>query len=492
MPPGKDNPGFSRPALVTIILLAALLGGVSGFLPPLISLGIIAGLAVIWIVFAGQVGGGLFIPVFIFVLYGNLLKYITGARHSLILIDLLIILLFLKLVFHYCLRRKFPVKAPVIEFSLLVFFGISLVQIFNPNIPSLPAGMEGFRKTTFYMIGVFIGIGYVKSLRQLKVVITVFIWACVPIILYGLKQSYSLSAFDLKMVDLNWASIWTHQIYGWNRPIGIFSGPFHYAMICIIVLLCCLYIFMETRKKLYLAVIVLPALGVLLAMTRINLVALFAASGLFLCLWFVFNHGVNKRKAIGYGIIVILLTVSTVWIAAVRLPALSRTLESLRGIRQDSRFLMRFEQWEKIYFAIREQPVIGYGMGSAGDALENIYEFPVHLTSHNLGLLILIETGIPGLFFYSLFVVGWLLLAFQGIRGPDPELRNISILIVSIFSVTLINGITGSAVGAFPINYITWLFMGALVKLLRQQSNPKMAVIPESQIGGPIHPPSYE
>lgn len=483
MPPGKDNPGLSRPALVTTILIAALLGGVSGFLPPLISMGIIAGLIFIWIVFAGQVSGGLFIPVFIFVLYGNLLKYIIEARHSLILIDLLIILLFLKLVFHYCLRRKFPVIAPVIEFSLLAFIGISLVQIFNPNVPSLPAGMEGFRKTTFYMIGVFVGIGYVKSLGQLKTVITVFVWACVPIILYGIKQAYSLSAFDLKMVDLNWASIWTHQIYGWNRPIGIFSGPFHYAMICIIVLLCCLYIFMETRKKLYLAAIVLPALGVLLAMTRINLVALFAASGLFLFLWFVFNHGVNKRRAIGYGTIVILLTVITVWVAAVRLPALSRAIESLWGIQEDSRFLMRIEQWDKINDAILEQPLIGYGMGSAGDALENIYDFPVHFTSHNLLLKILIETGVPGLTFYLIFIVGWLLVAFQGIRGPDQELRNISILIVSIFSVIVINGITGSAVEAFPINYFTWLFMGALVKLQRQQSNAKIAIIPDSRPG---------
>jgi len=450
---------------IVIFSVIAVLGAVSCFLPPIVNLGIIAAIIVVLAIFVRPVESPIFFALFVVILYGNLFKYLTGSRHTLLLVDLITLLLFLKIVFFYCIRKNFPIYNPLVEFSLIAFLGISLLQILNLNVPGIEAGLEGFRKTSFYMIGFFIGLDYVRDKMQLKKMVSIFTWLCLPIIAYGIKQAFIMSAFDLKMVGLNWASVWTYRIYGWNRPIGIFSGPFHYAMLCIIIVLCLIYLYLESKKIGYILLIPLPLLGSLLAMTRTNIIALVGSMLIFFFLYFIYQRGISRRKIFSYGLLLFLVTALVVGITAGHLQPVSRAIGSLSRLSENTRFLNRVKVWEEMLENIPRHPITAYGMGSAGDTLEHIYDFPIHFTSHNLILKIVFETGLPGLFFYCLFFGGWLAVAYRGLHFKNIEFKNLSILIISIVSVILFNGLVGSAVEAFPINFIVWFAMGTYVKI---------------------------
>lgn len=460
-----QDAGLGRRATFIILIFLTLVSGISCLVPPLVTVGIIAGVTGVYVIFACSLQNKILLILFSFILYSNLIKYLTGVRYSLLIVDFLILLIFVKVVFQQCVLRQFPVFSPLVEFSLLAFLGVSILELFNPNVPSLLAGLEGLRKTSFYMIGFFIGLELIKEKLQLRKVIVVFTAISIPIIIYGIKQAFIMSAFDKRMAGLNWGEVWTYKIYGWNRPIGIFSGPFHYAMLCIIIILCCLYLFLETRKTRYIIFIPLPIVGTLLSMTRTNLVAMVGSLIFFFFLYLIYSKGIRKRKIFAYSFLFLFLAALIIWFAASRLQPLSTSIASLAHIKRDTRFLNRVKTWEEILKAIPRQPVVAYGMGSAGDTLEKIYNFPVHFTSHNLFLKIVIETGVVGLLFYCAFFVGWFALAYRCLQSRDARFKNLSIFIMSAVSVILINGLVGSAVEAFPINFIVWFFMGALVKI---------------------------
>jgi len=460
----QKNLFLNRNTLICFSVLVAV-GVISCFLLPIVNIGLIAGILLMTIIFSRPFRYPPVLPLFIIILYGNLLKYLTGNRYVLMGIDLFILLLFLKIYIEACIKRKLPIYSLIIESSLLIFLGISLLQLFNPNVPVFTAGLEGFRKTSFYMIGVFIGLHYIRTTEQFQKAIKIFTWFSLPIILYGIKQAFHMSLFDQRMVDLNWSNIWTYTIYGWNRPIGLFSGPFHYAMLCILIVLCFIYLFLETQKRYYIFLIPLPVMGSLLAMSRTNLVALVGSVVVFMFLYLAYGKGYSKKKLFKYSAMFILLVAIVIVISASNLKPLSRSITSLVALKEDRRFLNRIEGWQGIIQAVQKQPIRGYGMGSAGDTLQYIYDFPLHYTSHNLALKILMETGIPGLFFYCVFFFGWLGIAYRALHFREIRIQNLSALSISMVGVILINGMVGSAIEAFPISFIIWFFMGAFIRI---------------------------
>ena len=90
-------------------------------------------------------------------LFAPLFKPLTGIRELMLLPDVILYALALR-----CLLRgpRRTLTSPAL-FAILcfgVFYLIATLQIFNPNVPSLTAGLEGFRKTAWTSVAFFLAV----------------------------------------------------------------------------------------------------------------------------------------------------------------------------------------------------------------------------------------------------------------------------------------------------------------------------------------------
>lgn len=395
--------------------------------------------------------------------YINIMKPLTGIRWWPILIDIVLFLLITVGLFliNLLVRKEYVLLFSRTELFLVIFIIISFIEIFNSNVPSLGAGLEGFRKTTYQMAGFFLGVYFIKNIGQAEKIIKYLYYFSIPILLYGIKQFFYFSSFDQKIIDANLAGYWTYHIAGRVRALSIFSGPFHFGMFSCMMVLLSLYYYMKRGKYSYLILFLISVFGVFSSMTRTNIVALFVS-----CLFFLFFIKAEKQKFFKVINIMLVLLVFILIIMLFNgfLP-ISRVIGSFSNISGDQRFLNRFPGYKEMIGAFAKHPITGYGMGSAGDTLGKLYDWKVRFTSHNLLFKILIETGVVGLVVYLLFFLAWFKKAFSLVKSNNIFVNDISVLAISIVSVLLVNGIVGSAVEAYPINLYVWFFMGVLVRI---------------------------
>lgn len=400
--------------------------------------------------------------VLILATYINLVKPILQTRYAPLVVDSIVAFLIVRIIANKAVsKRDSPTLSPGIELSLILFFIISLIQIFNPNVPTLQAGLEGFRKTTFQMLGIFLGIYYIKNHLEIEKIFKYICYVSIPILVYGIKQFFFFSSFDQKIVESNFAEWHVFTILGESRAISIFSGPFHFGMFSCAIALIALYFYLKENRILFLVLCLVSVTCVFLSLTRTNIVALIV-SGLFF-LWFVKPE--KRRLLMKVNIVFALLIAGSVLLSFQKFSIVSDVLGSFANLGEDQRFLNRFEGYREIQRAFFKNPIIGYGMGSAGDTLGEIYDWNVHITSHNLALKILMETGIIGLAVYIYFFLAWFRKALDLLRKKRGHTNNLSVLITSIVLVVLVNGVVGSAIEAYPVNLYVWFFMGALVKV---------------------------
>lgn len=175
----------------------------------------------------------------------------------------------------------------------------------------------------------------------------------------------------------------------------------------------------------------------------------------------------KPRKQIITRKFLVILTIAfvTVVIILFNFSFVASIFNSILNVTDDTRFLNRFSGYKKILEAFLKKPIIGYGMGSAGDTLHKVYNWEFHVTSHNMFLKVLIETGLIGIIIYMIFFFMWFKRAFNLLKYKNNWVRNLSVLIISIVIVLLMNGLTSSAVEAYPINLYIWFFMGMLIKV---------------------------
>src|SRR3989442_9069398 len=143
---------------------------------------------------------------FLAALYSTGLKYLLHNRYALLLPDIAFTSLLLLLAGREVLDRR-PIRRDNVPFliSICAYLGIGVLQIANPNVPSFLAGLEGFRKTCLYISPALIGLYLGWSPRTATRFIRILAIAAVPLCLYGIKQVFSPSAFDLQIPEQNTA-----------------------------------------------------------------------------------------------------------------------------------------------------------------------------------------------------------------------------------------------------------------------------------------------
>ena len=395
--------------------------------------------------------------------YINILKPLTGIRWWPFIVDILLTLTILTYLFgtKIIIENKPLFSFLKIELVLFLFFFISLFQIFNNNVPTFFAGLEGFRKTTFQMLGFFLGIYFIYDYIQLEKILRCVYFLLIPVLLYGIKQFFYFSSFDYKILDMTLASYYTSHILGRVRASSIFPGPFHFGMFACLMCLLSLYFFLNKRKIIYLIIFYISVLGVFFSGTRVNIIALIIAT-----LFFLWLSKPEKQKISGKLLIILTVALFVIIVILFNFSYVGGIFSSILKMTDDARFLNRFDGYRRMLEAFVKNPIIGYGMGSAGDTLGNIYNWEFHVTSHNMFLKVLTETGLIGIIIYIGFFFMWFKRAFNLVKQDGNNyIKNFSVLVISIVIILLVNGLTGSAIEAYPINLYVWFFMGALIKI---------------------------
>jgi hypothetical protein len=410
----------------------------------------------------------------------SILKAVTGSRFAPLAFDLGLLLACGLHLLDGLVQGK--LRFGKLDMLLLVLWGLAFVQLFNPNVPSMQAGIEGFRKFIFMSIAFYMS-RHLLQIRDFRLLVKGMILFAIPVTLYGIKQFFVMWPIDYRMIALSTSSSITFLMGGWIRPFSTMSGPFQlgsYLMILLLLILALLKgkIRHPTLRLLLIGLFMLQIILLLMTRTKGNWGGFIVGV---IVLFVLQSH--NPVRALvrlgGFALIggaIIFLVFSLT--SGSTFTVLDDAFFAITHPLQAPTFIFRMDLWqETIIPAIQRQLFWGYGTSSAGEGLSNLYEGTRsrYFFSHNLYFKILLEMGILGLAMF-LWIVGESL--WKGLRqlykptniNPDATiLLQWSVACVVAF---LVSGFVIPNLDAYPPNYYFWLLLGLLsnAATLRTQS----------------------
>lgn len=410
--------------------------------------------------------------VLIAAIFVPLLKPLTGVRELMLVPDVILYIVICVSIFGI-LKIKLDGLAWIGLGCFAFFFCLAGIAVFHSNVPSIAVGLEGFRKTAFASVAFLIAFLHFRSAKDLDFLVRGFLIAGSIAALYGIKQALWWTDFDTAIVESNAAGHWT--AYGWGRyrSVGFFSGPFHLGILGV-QLVCVARVFgtgWGTRPgisaRLGSLAWIANALGagaVVVSQTRTNYVILAVLAPLFFLFTFRSYRELFYLQLFGTAAIF----AAIIWIASGGESASATILRTIADPLSDDRFLRRFDAMGEIWAAIRLHPFVGYGMGSAGDALGASFP-PTHtyFTSHNLALKLLLEIGVFGLIAFAGIILAWLgrMGSSRTNHFRDPAAWRFQLLLAAWIAPVLLNGALGSAIEAYPMNLYFWFALGAALTI---------------------------
>lgn len=154
---------------------------------------------------------------------------------------------------------------------------------------------------------------------------------------------------------------------------------------------------------------------------------------------------------------------------------LARSLQTRASVftdfQQDDTAFWRFTLWQRATEEIREQPVLGVGLGRHFQLADP--EGDIITTSpHNEYITLAFHTGITGLVFYTLFLINLLLLLRARLlrKGPASE-RAIVFTTLLIIAVVSLFYIAYTA----ETDFLTWLYIGLGVAVVTNKSEAQLS-----------------
>jgi O-antigen ligase len=335
--------------------------------------------------------------------------------------------------------------------GILVFWAALVI---HPNIPSIEVGVLGFRKTVFCLAGLVAGAAISRRLlpaveltavRVLgsAIAVSVMVHQFAP----GIEQSITRAAGE-----------YTGLLGGESRMQGIFSGPFHAATACLLLIVWGIARF-GTFRRLAPLMVALGFLGMYLTLVRTAYVALgLAVLALILC---APTAGKVLQRVAGATFVVF---ISVALIGAWN-PDAFGVVDSITGFSTDNRFLGRFPGYAEGINLVLTSPIVGWGSGSAGDTLEKFFVTGEHVTSHNILLKVLIEGGLVG----AVLWIGLVYAIFRRLRRGEPS----TAIAVGALAVLLGMGLTGSSLETLPLTWFIFLFVGMAITTTGRAQSPE-------------------
>lgn len=431
---------------------------------------LLVGLPFAMLVISPQTRSTAVILLLVFVPLTSILKAVTGSRFAPLTFDLALLLAFGMFIGEGLVRSK--IRLGWLDFCFVLFLLWAGLQMFNSNVPSLQAGVEGLRKFAFASILFYVGRHFLRVrdvvlLQKALVIISVFI------ALYGLKQFFFMSAIDYRMIELASASRTTYLMGGWVRPFSTLPGPFHLGLYLVIV---SLLLFAQLMLKhgrfstrLFISFLLLLQVTVLFfTRTKGNWAGL--AVGIVMLLIVQTQRPLKLLlQIIGLGLAAILFIIIILFVApSSTTGVLDDAIFAITNPWEAPTFLYRVQLWEEIIVpALRENPLLGYGTSSAGEGLFNLYQETNsrHFPSHNLYLKVFLELGIIGLLLFFVLIGGSLVKGWKAVRKQDATSPAILLTLrwgIATVVAFLAAGLVIPTLDAYPGNYYFWLLLGLI------------------------------
>lgn len=402
--------------------------------------------------------------------FNGLMKVVSGDRYGPLFIDAVFGVM---LVIHITTSLSLhDMRIGILDVLAAVFIMIAILEMFNSNIPSFQAGLEGFHKFAFMIIGFFIG-RYLVNITTLKRLMGALFIGSFIISLYGIKQFMLPSALDYRLIDLSTGALSTFMMGGHIRAFSTMPGPFHLGIYLVCTLLLLFAIWQRyPNRRLWVVVLGVPMLvALVMTVTKSNWAGLLAGVLTLILL----NSKQPFRLAwrlFSLGLIILVAGSLIVWIAATS-PVFKTVYTGLQAVLDPSSaptLLFRFQLWSATVLPqMQNSPWFGYGTGSAGSGLRNLFEgtHSIFTDPHNLYFKIQIELGLLGSLWFFVFCFSTLVIIKKNRqRLQDPFLRIVSDWTLAFTVSVAVAGLFGMILDAYPANLIFWLLLGVSTRLL--------------------------
>jgi O-antigen ligase len=355
------------------------------------------------------------------------------------------------------------------------WIGLAAFEVLNPNVPSLRAGLEGFRKTAFTAAAFFIVALWPRpdGSRFYGIVAV----GLIPAFLMAIRQFVAPTALDLEILGSSGISPITFHSGGVLRAFSPTAGPFHIGILGGAVLIISLVLLRRASGGwMLLSIVAAVALG--LSLTRANLAAAFGCALLIAVLFRGTGRLRNIARLVPPAVasaLAVLIAVGALGLpgasvppdaspdpssapGASRAPTVGDVVGDLADPLSDKNLRFRFAFWAEFASAIAERPVIGYGTSAAADGFDHFYQGTgrVNFEPHSIYFKAALELGLIGLLLLLaiLGTAAWLALK-KSLRG-DP----IGMIAFGIVLLVAVTGVTGPMLDAYPANLLFWATCG--------------------------------
>lgn len=410
-------------------------------------------------------------------------------------LDLVLVLTAAALVRGAWLGRRWRNVDPILLVAVGAYAVFAAAQMLNPNVPDFVTALEGFRKSAFTVLAFFVA-AFAASNGSLRMYRIVAIGSVVAIV-WGIRQFFAPLPAEVGIVGTSDASLVTFHAGAVLRAFSPTSGPFHFGILAGAVALMAL-VFAARRSSTWLIVVAVAGIGLALSLTRANLLATAVATAALA----VLGSASVRRRVAGMAVlataVVLGLSIGTGIVidpprSAAReafetprptptptagpvespIPARSSSPDPeaapapaptpvLPDPLDDRNLQFRFAYWSEQVRAILERPVLGYGTSSASDGFEHRFE-PAglkHFAPHSMYTKPALELGLLGFALFVLILLRFAWLAVRGSRRGRPE----AVVVLGLLVLTMVSGITGPMLDAYPFNVLFWASAGVAAR----------------------------
>jgi O-antigen ligase len=459
---------FSNPIVITFLVLASLcicfIIAREGFIGGVVILAFIIGipLAYATIVYP-EFGITILIIASFFINYAS--RFVPEDTPIGLIMDVLTYLLIIGFFVRQKKEKDWSRFNNPISWFILIWLGYNLLEIINPNSPTILEWIYTVRTVGFLMLMYFVFVFHIRSKQFLKFLIKLWLVLTFLSALSGFQQEYfGLFPFE---------SSWLHRIPerfqllfigGHLRKWGLFSDPvvFAYNMVAA-ALLCIALILSSLKSKQKLALGILAAfffMVMLYSGTRASYVIIPAAMVMLAILTF------NKR------VLFILVTAGLILGALIIIPTSNPTLARFQSAfkpSKDASFEERAKNQARIKPYILSHP-IGGGLGSVGVWGQRFApnSYLANFPPDSGYVRVAVEMGYVGLLLYCIFNF---VIMYKGLNYyyliKDPELKSYCLAMLLIIFAFDIGNYPQQAFIQYPSNILFYLAMAILNVTMR-------------------------
>jgi len=351
-----------------------------------------------------------------------------------------------------------------------LFFGVALVELFNPNIPSALAAANGFRVTAYQAIAFWLGVRAFRNDDDFETLLRWMLLFGLLVLANGIRQLIWPLPLDSLFMEAARSSPDVFELTNRGlarRAFSVFPSPFALGYFGTLMSLISWYLGSVTKQSRYWIATAIAIAGALASLTRSTLFALLCA---FVVVFVFSRKGFTRRLAlIGLGT---LLMGGLVVSLAHLIPTIGILFAVSRSPLTEPNFVARVGIWHDVWPMILRRPVVAYGVSSAGDALDYLYAGTgdFHTVPHNVLLKLLLELGVVGTAGFVALISAASVRALGSLKTERARLKGT--FLIACMSGILAQGITGSAIESYPANLYFWFLVGVAARLKDHPSTP--------------------